>query len=150
MNERDEPRRTFEQVAELYDRARPGYPAALIDDLAARVPPGAWVLEIGPGTGQATLPLAERGLELVGVELGAGLAELARSKLAAFPNVEIVNAAFEEWEPERAEFDAIVSFTAFHWLDPRHCRGHVVAVAARRHEPLTSGAGSSRSRSVLS
>ena len=29
-----------------------------------------------------------------------------------------MNAAFETWEPSRAEFDAVAAFTAFHWIDP--------------------------------
>ena len=75
------------------------------------------VLEIGCGTGQATLSLAERGLEVVGLELGPELAALARRKLAAFQNASIVNEPFESWEPD-GDFDAVVSFTAFHWIDP--------------------------------
>jgi hypothetical protein len=56
--DRERPRSTFDQVAELYDRARPRYPAALFDDLAelAGIGPGSKVLEIGPGTGQALTP----------------------------------------------------------------------------------------------
>jgi len=113
-------RKSFEEVAELYDRARPVYPDSVFDDLVelAGLASGGRVLEIGCGTGQATLPLAARGLEIVGVELGERLAAFARRKLAAFPRVEIVNAAFETWEPERAEFDAVAAFTAFHWIDP--------------------------------
>jgi SAM-dependent methyltransferase len=113
-------RATFEEVPELYERARPLYPAQLFDDLVAYagLEPGARVLEIGCGTGQATLPLAERGLEVVCVELGAGLAAVARRKLARFPRVRVVHAVFEEWEAEEASFDAVVAFTAFHWLDP--------------------------------
>ncbi|HXR10695.1 MAG TPA: hypothetical protein VN770_00235 [Gaiellaceae bacterium] len=42
----DSLRSTFDRVAELYDRARPSYPAALIDDVAAL---GPRILEIGPG-----------------------------------------------------------------------------------------------------
>jgi SAM-dependent methyltransferase len=113
-------RTTFEEVPELYDRARPGYPAEVFEDLVAlaRLGPGARLLEIGCGTGKATLALAERGFELVCVELGSGLAEVARAKLAAFPRVEIANERFEEWEPSGGLFDAVVSFTAFHWIDP--------------------------------
>jgi SAM-dependent methyltransferase len=106
-------------VAELYDRARPLYPAAIFDDIVAlgRVPGTGRVLELGAGTGHATLALAERGLEVVGLELGPELAALARRKLAAFPNASIVNEPFESWEPD-GDFDAVVSFTAFHWIDP--------------------------------
>ena len=76
------------------------------------------MLEIGCGTGQATLPLAQRGYSMLCVELGEGLAAAARGKLAPFPNVEVLHANFEVWEPQRAGFDAIVAFTAFHWIDP--------------------------------
>ena len=56
----------FEQVPELYDRARPVYPPDVFDDVVtlAGLGEGARVLEIGCGTGQATLPLAERGFEV--------------------------------------------------------------------------------------
>ena len=122
MAERHRLRATFEEVPELYERARPGYPAELFDEVVgcAGLRAGARVLEIGCGTGQATVPLAERGLEIVCVELGEGLAAVARRTLARFAGVEVVHAAFEEWEPEpRAEpYDAVVAFTAFHWVDP--------------------------------
>lgn len=120
--ERDRPplREIFDEAAERYDRARPGYPAALFDDLAtlACIGPGCRVLEIGCGTGQATVPLAERGCELVCVELGAHLAAVAGRKLARFPAVRVVVAAFEDWPPPPRPFDTVVSATAFHWLDP--------------------------------
>jgi SAM-dependent methyltransferase len=112
-------RATFEEVPELYDRARPTYPPALFDDLVAlaRLPRRARLLEIGPGTGKATRALAERGFEITAVELGEGLAAFARGRLAEFPHVEVVRAPFETWETE-ARFDAVVAFTAFHWIDP--------------------------------
>ena len=113
-------RATFEQVPLLYDRARPNYPAQVFDDLVAlaRLPEAARILEIGCGTGQATLPLAELGFQITCVELGEQLAAIARGKLARFPAVEVINADFETWQPERAEFDGVFAFTAFHWIDP--------------------------------
>jgi SAM-dependent methyltransferase len=112
-------RTVFEEVPDLYDRARPTYPPELFDDLAslATLSPGSRILEIGCGTGKATLPLAERGYDVTCVELGEQLAEYARRKLAAFPSVEVVTADFEIWQPP-APYDAIVAFTAFHWIDP--------------------------------
>ncbi|MDQ2941508.1 MAG: methyltransferase domain-containing protein [Chloroflexota bacterium] len=115
----DRLRRTFDQDAELYDRARPGYPAELFEDLAteAGLRAGSRILEIGCGTGQATVPLAERGYEIVCVELGAELAAVARRKLARFPSVEVAIAPFESWPLPPRAFDAVVSATAFHWID---------------------------------
>jgi SAM-dependent methyltransferase len=118
--ERERRRATFGTVAEQYDRARPSYPAAVFDDLAALggIPPGGRVLEIGPGTGQATVELARRGYDVVAVELSPELAAVARRKLAAFPRAEVVTADFEAWAGEPESFDAVVAFTAFHWLEP--------------------------------
>ena len=78
-------RATFNEDPYRYDRVRPRYPPELFDDLVAlaRLPERARLLEIGPGTGQATVPLAERGYAVVAVELGAGLAAVARRNLAA-------------------------------------------------------------------
>ncbi len=110
----------FDATPDVYDRVRPVCLSALFDDLAliAGLRPGARLLEIGSGTGQATLPLARRGLEVVGVELGPRLAALARRKLAAFPNVRIVNSSFEAWDGPGAPFDGIVAVHSFHWIDP--------------------------------
>ncbi len=113
-------RATFDQAADLYDRARPGYPPALFDDLAklAGIGPGSRVLEIGPGTGQATVALAERGCQIVAVELGAQLATVARRNLARFPKVQVLTAPFEHWPLPAEPFDVVLAATAFHWIDP--------------------------------
>jgi SAM-dependent methyltransferase len=114
-------RATFEEVPDLYDRARPTYPPELFGDLEtlAGLAPGSHVLEIGCGTGKATVSLAERGYRITCVELGSSLASVARRNLQEFPDVEIVVADFDEWAPlDEVRFDAIVAFSAFHWLDP--------------------------------
>ena len=115
-------RTRFNEDALLYHRARPTYPPAVFDAIFDRLPHPAQaaprVLEIGCGTGQATRPLAERGCEVLAVDLGADMTEVARSNLAAFANVEVIHADIEQWDPSETNFDLVVSATAFHWLDP--------------------------------
>ena len=113
-------RTTFGQDAELYDQWRPTYPPQLFTDLAtlAALGPHARVLEIGCGTGQATLPLAQLGCQVLAMDLSPDMAAVARRNLAQFPNVTVVAAAFEDWQPSDRTFDAVISATAFHWLDP--------------------------------
>ena len=108
--------RTFDTVAELYDRARPSYPPQVFDDLAelASLEPGARVVEIGPGTGQATRDLVARGYRITALEPGTALADVARRNV---PEATIVGTTFETWEPD-GEYDAVVAFTAWHWVDP--------------------------------
>jgi SAM-dependent methyltransferase len=76
---RESRRYTFDQIATLYDRARPNYPEQLFDDLfvLGDLEPGTRVVEIGCGTGQASRPLARRGCRLACVELGKGHAVAA-------------------------------------------------------------------------
>ncbi len=111
---------TFDEVALLYDEVRPGYPEELFDDVASLsgIPAGGSILEIGCGTGQATVPFARRGYRVLCVELGENLAALARRNLEAYPLAEVHVGPFEEWRPQEAVFDLAVSATAFHWLDP--------------------------------
>lgn len=93
----------------------------MFDDLAdlTCIKPGCRVLEIGCGTGQATLPLADRGASIVCVELGPAMAAVARRKLAGYPHVRVDVAAFEDWPLPAEPFDVVLSATAFHWIDPR-------------------------------
>jgi hypothetical protein len=67
----------FDAIAEDYDRFRPTYPPALVDEACARLAPGAWVLEIGCGTGQLTAALVARGLRVAAVDPGPNMIALA-------------------------------------------------------------------------
>lgn len=109
---------TFNQTVELYHARRPSYPSELFDKLVAdtHLPQHAKLLEIGPGTGQATLPLAERGYHITAVELGEELAAKARHVLADYSNIDIITGAFEDVELPSAHYDLVYSATAIHWV----------------------------------
>ena len=113
-------RATFDEDPDAYDRTRPVCPPQVFDDVVelAGLQPGRRILEIGPGTGQATRPLAERGLAVVAVELGPRLAERARANLRGFDAVTVFTGSFEQWDPAGERFDAVFSCNAFHWVDP--------------------------------
>lgn len=111
---------TFDQVALEYDQVRPGYPEALFDDVVTRshIPPDGRILEVGCGTGQATIPFARRGYQIDGIELGENLAAVARHNLAVYPKAKVLVGAFETWPHEDQMYSLLVSATAFHWIDP--------------------------------
>jgi SAM-dependent methyltransferase len=114
-------RATFDSAARLYQQARPDYPEELYHDLVrlAALRPRDRLLEIGCATGKATIPLARRGFRITCVEIGARLAAAARQNLAGFPDVQVVEGAFETWPaPHEAGFDLVFAATAWHWVDP--------------------------------
>jgi SAM-dependent methyltransferase len=116
-------RLSFDAVAEIYDRARPEYPQQAFGDLFAylgehRPIDVPVVLEIGPGTGQATKSLLAHGACVTAVELGPRLADLLRAKFLDDSRLEVVVGSFEDVELPRAAFDLVFAATAFHWLDP--------------------------------
>jgi SAM-dependent methyltransferase len=102
---------SFGANAELYDRTRPRYPDALIDDLCAGGP--RTVLDVGCGTGLLGRSFAERGLEVTGVEPDAQMAAVARAH-----GLDVEVATFESWEPRGRRFDLLVAGQSWHWVDP--------------------------------
>lgn len=112
---------SFGAVADLYDRARPSYPPELIDALLADGPRR--VLDVGCGTGIAGALLAARGAAVLGVEVDARMADLARAK-----GLDVEVARFEEWDPRGRRFDLVSSAQAWHWIEPRAGAARAAAV----------------------
>jgi SAM-dependent methyltransferase len=112
--------RVFNEVPQLYDRVRPGYPDELFADLATitGVNQRSSVLEVGCGTGQATRPLAALAGSVTAVEPGAAMATLARQRTATFGNVDVEESTFEDWDERGRRFDLLVAASAWHWVDP--------------------------------
>ena len=100
---------SFGATAEEYDRVRPSYPAALIDDLAALHP--RTVLDVGAGTGKASELLVARGLDVLAVEADARMAAIVERKGIA---VEV--SPFQDWDARGRAFDLITAGQSWHWM----------------------------------
>ena len=110
----------FDDVAEAYDAARPGYPPELVDAALARggIAEGARVVEVGCGTGKLTELLAARGLEVDAVDPGPNMIEAARRRVGDAAHVRYHVARFEEADLPAGAYAALFSATAFHWVEP--------------------------------
>lgn len=130
-----EQRLVFGEIAETYDRARPGYPPALVDDVTsfARLDAADRVLEVGCGTGKATVQFAARGLKMTCLEPSESMAAVARRNCERFPHVSIETASFEEWRVEPGAFQLLISAQAWHWVSPG-------ARLPKAHDALAPGA----------
>lgn len=109
---------TFDEVAQLYDKARPSYPSKLIEDVIelSALENSAKILEIGTGTGKATIPFANKGYTIHCLEPGKNLAAIAVENLQSYPKVAIETVTFEDWELQAATFDLVISGQAIHWV----------------------------------
>jgi MOSC domain-containing protein YiiM/SAM-dependent methyltransferase len=117
--------RGYAETADLYERARPGYPddalAAIVEGLGLRA--GRTMLELGAGTGKLTRRLAPAGGRIVALEPVAGM----RAKLAAVvadatghdgdAEVDIIDGTAEAIPLPNASVDGVVAAQAFHWFD---------------------------------
>lgn len=115
-----DPTGRFTGLANLYARARPGYPAAAIDFILQRcgLQSGSVLVDVGCGTGISSRLFASRGLKVIGIEPNEDMRRQAEEAHATdHPTL--------EYRPGRAErtalpdgvSDAVLAATAFHWFD---------------------------------
>jgi SAM-dependent methyltransferase len=112
--------KVFNEIAGDYDRNRPSYPDALVDQACevAGLRDGDRVLEIGCGTGQLTRGLLARGLRVSALEPGDQLIRVAVENLRDAGDVELIHARLEDVQLPRERYKAAFSASAIHWVDP--------------------------------
>lgn len=115
---RREGRSLFGQDPTAYDRARPGHADRVYELLVARcgLGPDSRVLEIGPGTGQATRRLLDLGAApLVGIEPDPALAAFLVGELG--DRIELHVEPLEDASLDLEVFDLAAAASSFHWVD---------------------------------
>lgn len=142
----------FEGLAERYDRYRPGIPADVCSILSGLVETeathSARLLDLGTGTGQVIFDCGNRFATLVGVELDAGMVEIARNKAARHPEIShkdvrwVVASAEEYLDSTYETFDLVTICRAFHWLDQEGVLTRLDRVVATRGKVVVCGDGS--------
>ena len=109
----------FDEIVAGYDKVRPEYPDELFEDIFRYSEPGKTkkVLEIGAGTGKATVPFLNAGYDVTAVEIGANMANFLAEKFEMRKNFNVIISAFEDADLEDKSYDVLYAATAFHWVN---------------------------------
>jgi SAM-dependent methyltransferase len=110
----------YGEVADVYNRVRPRYPKQLVSRAIqlSQLPSEAAILEVGCGTGTATVEFAEFGFSMLCLEPNQEFCRIAKYNCSQYPDVEIRNTLFEEWKLEPEKFNAVLMANAIHWIPP--------------------------------
>ena len=111
-------RKIFDTIPEQFDKYRPRYSPELFASLIeyAEIGEGKTVLELGPGTGQATDPILGTGCDYNAIELGEHLYEKMKQKYGHYPNFHIVNDDFITHDFGDRKYDMIYSAATIQWI----------------------------------
>jgi SAM-dependent methyltransferase len=112
-------RTVFGAAAEAYDAGRPGYHPGLVTEVLRYAGPSAGTaVEVGAGTGKATVLFAAAGVAVTCVEPDARMAEVLRRNTSRYPGTAIEVSSFEDWRPGDRRFAMLLAATSWHWVDP--------------------------------
>lgn len=116
-------RKTFDAIPDQFDQWRPSYCDELFAEVIryAKIDQSKSVLELGPGTGQATGPFLKTGCDYLAIELGENFVDYTKNKFAAYPNFHIVNGDFETYAFGSQGFDLVFSAATIQWIPEKVC-----------------------------
>lgn len=111
-------RKVYDTIPVEFDKWRTRYCDEAFSDIIdySELDSNKTVLEIGPGTGQATEPILKTGCSYLGIELGEYLAEFTNHKFKTYDNFEIINADFEKHDFGHKKFDLVYSAATIQWI----------------------------------
>ena len=114
----DEFRLIFDTIPEAFDRHRTRYCPELFASLLeqSRVTACSSVLELGPGTGQATEPVLNTGCDYTGIELGGNFVRVLERKYGQRTNFRLIHDDFITHDFGKSRYDLIYSAATIQWI----------------------------------
>lgn len=111
-------RKTFDKIPENFDKYRLRYRDEVFQELITRcgLDSNKKVLEIGPGTGQATEPILKTGCDYTAIELGENFTSFMKNKFGSYQNFRIINADFEQYAFDDNVYDLVYSAATIQWI----------------------------------
>lgn len=108
----------FDTIPEAFDRHRTRYSPELFESLLAqsRITAQSAVLELGPGTGQATDPVLDTGCDYSGIELGGNFCQMLNRKYGQRQNFHLIHSDFITHDFGSRRYDLIYSATTIQWI----------------------------------
>ena len=112
-------RKIFDTIPKQFDKYRPRYCTELFANLIkyAHLNESKSVLEIGPGTGQATEPILQTGCCYTAIELGENFVAEMKNKFDKLSNFSIIHGDFITHDFSCKKFDLIYSSATIQWID---------------------------------
>jgi SAM-dependent methyltransferase len=123
--------RSFDAWAGDYDRFRPGYPDALFETIATQLtlPRIPHVVDLGAGTGRASLAMAGLGWRVTAVEPGKPMLDVLPGRAANEGLlISTVQASAEATGLDAASADLVTAAQAFHWFDQPSALGEMARI----------------------
>jgi len=112
-------RSVFDGIVDTYDRLRWDYPDKLFEDIISYTRPemGKRALEIGAGTGKATVPFLKAGYDITAVELGEKMTAFLQDRFKDYSNFRVITSSFEDALLEENSYDLVYAASSFHWIN---------------------------------
>jgi SAM-dependent methyltransferase len=116
--------RSFGAAAELYDRARPGYPPDAVGWMLGQTARD--VVDLGAGTGIFSRLVASLGHRVTAIEPDPQM----RAQLATSDTIAVLDGSAERIPLPDRSTGAVVAAQAFHWFDNHDARAEIARVLA--------------------